>query len=204
MKGRFAFAIVLTYLLPCLVGCQKKPVSLLPEVDLQVGDVVLRCGSGLTSKVVLMADKGGEYSHVGIVVDSCGRKMIVHAVPGEHENCNDVDRVKMDVPEKFFSSFRTCNGRVMRYANAESAKQAACEAYRLYQKRVRFDHDYNLLDTTQMYCSELVEYVYNKTCKMSITCGVRHNVILPMYSLDSLILPSDFVNSKCLKTIISF
>ena len=58
--------------------------SILPEtVELRAGDVVFRRGGGLTSRAVLMADAQGQYSHIGIVVDSAGQKMIVHAVPGE-------------------------------------------------------------------------------------------------------------------------
>lgn len=204
MKGRFSFVVAFAFMLFCLVGCKKKSFSLLPKVELQAGDVVLRCGSGLTSKAVLLADNGGEYSHVGIVVDCGGQKMIVHAVPGEHDGPDDVDRVKMDTPEDFFSSLKTSNGRVMRYADVECAKRAAEEACRLYRKGVHFDHDYSLSDTTQMYCSELVEFVYKNTSAVSITCGMRHDVALPMYSFRNLILPSDFVNSRCLTTILSF
>ena len=31
----------------------------------------------------MAADRGGSYSHVGMVVDSCGVMMVVHAVPDE-------------------------------------------------------------------------------------------------------------------------
>lgn len=52
------------------------------DCQLKTGDVVFRRGSGLTSHVVLAADVNGNYSHLGIVVDSAGIKMVVHAVPG--------------------------------------------------------------------------------------------------------------------------
>lgn len=56
--------------------------SIMPDsICLKAGDVVLRRGSGLTSRAVLMADRSRGYSHVGIVVDSAGVMMVVHAVP---------------------------------------------------------------------------------------------------------------------------
>ena len=86
---------------------------------------MLRCGSGLTSRAVLVADNGGNYSHVGIVVDSSGVMMIVHAVPGEHDFPNDFDRVKMDEAKTFFLTTRTKNGRIMRYSESIVAQKAA-------------------------------------------------------------------------------
>ena len=93
-----------------LVGCsQSAPAErsiLPPDVVLQTGDVVFRLGGGAMSHAVAYIDRDGAYSHVGIVVDSAGKKMIVHAVPGEPDFDGDPDRVKMDTPERFFSSIR--------------------------------------------------------------------------------------------------
>ena len=44
------------------------------------------------SQAVLLAEKDGAYSHTGIVVDSAGVLMIVHAVPGEPDFEGDEDR----------------------------------------------------------------------------------------------------------------
>jgi uncharacterized protein YycO len=174
------------------------------DVCLKAGDIVLRCGSGITSRAVQYADGGGCYSHVGMVVDSSGVMMIVHAVPDEHDGSNDVDRVKMDAPDVFFSSMRTSNGRVMRYADSIAARRAAAEAYRIYRKKLLFDHDYNISDTTAMYCSELVEYAYQQAAGVSITCGARQDVSMPAIDFEQLILPSNFVESKLLTTIATF
>lgn len=155
MNSKILIVIMLAVV---LVGCrQHEEHTMLPDdVCLKAGDIVLRCGSGITSRAVQYADGGGCYSHVGMVVDSSGVMMIVHAVPDEHDGSNDVDRVKMDAADVFFSSMRTSNGRVMRYADSIAARRAAAEAYRIYRKRLLFDHDYNISDTTAMYCSELV------------------------------------------------
>ena len=95
------WTIVLTGLL-VLTACSDntgREGSILPaDLQLQEGDVVFRRGGGFTSHAVLMADRGGIYSHVGIVADSAGQLMVVHAVPGEPDYEGDEDRVKMDCP----------------------------------------------------------------------------------------------------------
>ena len=48
-------------------GCRDRDGHTLYQgQQLRAGDVVLRCGSGMTSRAVRMADGGGCYSHVGI------------------------------------------------------------------------------------------------------------------------------------------
>lgn len=127
------------------------------------GDIAFRTGTGLTSQVVLAADKDGVYSHIGILKKIDGKWYVVHAVPGEADFIGDVDRVKLDAVERFFARDRASKGAVMRIKDeAEKAGRAAERAYELYQKGVLFDHKYDLTDTTQMYCTELVNHVFQK------------------------------------------
>ena len=127
-------AVVLGFLcIAVLSSCEKREIfhSIMPaSVKLHSSDVVFRRGMSLTSHAVIAADAQGNYSHVGIVVDSAGKKMIVHAVPGEPDFDGDVDRVKMDVPEKFFSSEYASKGEVCRPTDetmAAKAAQTACD-----------------------------------------------------------------------------
>ena len=136
-----------------------------PSVELREGDVVFRRGGGMTSQAVLLADKNGYYSHCGIVIDSAGCKLIVHAVPGEPDYEGDPDRVKADRPATFFSSVYANAGEVCRADNDSTARRAARRAWEIYRRRVLFDHDYNSTDTTLLYCTELVHLV--STCAPS-------------------------------------
>lgn len=203
MKGVMLSVMLMVVLLGTSCGSKVESSLLPPNVELQSGDIVLRCGSGVTSRAVLWADNGGSYSHVGIVVDSAGVKMIVHAVPDEHDGPEDVDRVKMERPELFFSSVRTSNGRVMRYPDSLKASKAGMEAYGIYQQGILFDHYYDDLDTTKMYCCELVEFVYQKE-GVSIVGPGRHDIHLPVLNYEHVMLPSDFLKSKKLETIVYF
>lgn len=181
----------------------KKFHSILPDtIKLRTGDVVFRRGDGMTSRVVLAADPQGNYSHVGIVVDSAGSPMIVHAVPGEPDFEGDVDRVKMDKPEIFFSTERASKGEVCRPADSTTAHKAAETALRLYYKNVLFDDAFDDNDTTKMYCTELIAYAF-RLAGINLTEGRRHTVDLPIISTEC-ILPSDIHSSKYLRTIIMF
>ena len=195
----------------CFWGCllfasciqSEKPKSILPDdCQLKTGDVVFRRGGGLTSHVVLAADVNGNYSHLGIVVDSAGVKMVVHAVPGEPDYDGDEDRVKMDTPEQFFSTALTTIGEVCRPKDTIIGRKAAEVAMRQYRKHVLFDHDYNDMDTTKMYCTELVAYAY-RMAGYELIGKERHKVDLPFLKVEC-IFPSDIYSSDFYKSIIMF
>lgn len=188
-----------------LGGCrEEKPRHILPSgVRLEAGDVVFRRGGGFTSRMVLFADTAGNYSHVGIVVDSAGVLRVVHAVPDEPDYEGDPDRVKMETPEKFYSSINAKMGEVKRLrGDTATAAKAARYALEAYRRGTLFDHGYDDSDTTKMYCCELIEYAYTRAGK-PLAGGARHDIHLPGMRLRC-ILPSDICNNGALESVISF
>lgn len=202
MKKLFIIMIAVAMLASCAETEQR---SILPEgCELRAGDVVFRRGSGLTSRAVLAADRNGAYSHIGIVVDSCGVMMVVHAVPGEPDHEGDPDRVKMDTPQRFFSSMNARIGEVKRLrGDSATALRAARFAVDVYKRGTLFDHDYDDTDTTKMYCCELIDFVYRKAGR-SLAGQKRHYFHLPGLNPIRCILPSDICNSGELDTVMSF
>ena len=197
--------MVLAVSCAALCGCAgPKEGSIQPhDVRLRPGDVVFRSGHGLTSRAVMLADNGGTYSHVGIVADSAGVPVIVHAVPDEPDFPGDSDRVKMERPDKFFSSVNAGAGRVMRIADSGVAARASRVAVAVYMRGTGFDHDYDESDTVRMYCCELVEHAYSEA-GMPLTGGRRHSVDLPGLRYRNVIYPSDFIRSPALRTVSEF
>ena len=187
-----------------LCGCRHDgTVSLLPaNCRLQVGDVVFRRGGGVTSHAVLMAEKDGVYSHVGIVVDSAGVPMIVHAVPDEPDFEGDIDRVKLDRPEVFFKRSRASQGAVLRHGDSIVARQAAAEALKVYRRHVAFDHDYDDSDTTRMYCTELVTHAFLRAGRP--LQGISHHHLRFLDIDTDCVLPSDILHCKDLQVITQF
>jgi len=150
-----------------LSGCKKEEQSGMavdfPYESLQEGDLVFRRGIGMVSRVVLAADKAGSYSHIGIVVKENSKWKVVHAVPGEPDYEGDPDRIKMDDIQLFFHKDRAKAGALMRLSmDSDLSHSAARHAIQLYRSRILFDHKYNLNDSSEMYCTELVDYIYKK------------------------------------------
>ena len=196
---RLSLYLLLLCVLACSDGADIQSSSILPaETQLLPGDVVFRRGSGFTSQAVLLAEKGGAYSHVGIVVDSAGVPMIVHAVPDE----DDEERVKMEHPCDFFASTRAQKGAVFRHHNQTIARQAAAEAVKVYRRGVFFDHDYDTGDTTKMYCTELVVFAYGKTARPLPDINTHHLHLVGFES--DCILPSDLLECKDLQQVTTF
>ena len=182
--------------------CMQGGTILPDDVELKAGDVVFRRGAGFTSHAVLVAEKGGTYSHTGIVVDSAGVLMIVHAVPGEPDFEGDEDRVKMELPQVFFHPMRALQGAVYRHVDSCAAQQAAIRALQTYRRQPLFDHDYDDTDTTRLYCTELVVHAYSQTT--SPLTGVHHQHLHLVGFEADCILPSDVLACKDLKKVITF
>lgn len=184
---------------------RQKDLTIFPAgCELKTGDIVFRRGGGISSHAVMMADRNGRYSHVGIVVDSAGKKMIVHAVPDEPDFEGDPDRVKMETPEKFFSPINANAGEVKRLKGDTIIPLKAAEyAMQIYRRNTLFDHDYDDSDTTKMYCCELVEFAYAKA-GLTLAGTERHDISLPGMKRIRCMLPSDICNNKSLKKIIAF
>ena len=150
-------------LLPaCGKGSLDEAGSIFPTTcELQAGDVVFRQGIGFESDVVMLAQgPDAMYSHCGIVTDSAGVMMIVHAVPDEPDFDGDVNRVKMDRPERFYMASRASRGEVMRCDDPTVAQVAARQALAYYRRHTLFNDDYDDADTTRLYCTQLVRRAY--------------------------------------------
>lgn len=156
------------------------------------------------SRVVLAAaDGGGMYSHVGILKRIDSVWCVVHAVPDEPEFDGDVDRVKVEPLVNFFASHRAVRGAVMRLMGDSLAPQrAAVEALWVAERGTLFDHGYDLTDTTRMYCTELVDYVYRKA-GVNLSEGRISRLDVPVYG-GTYLLPGDLAANQRLTVIYQF
>lgn len=206
LSGFIISAILVAICMGTGIACSNPTTdrSILPDsLHIEEGDVVLRRGTGMTSRAVMLADGGSDYSHCGIVVIVDGKAMVVHAVPDEPDFEGDVDRVKMEPIRCFYSSIRASKGCVLRCKNRGVARRSARKATEYYRRGLLFDHNYDIADSTELYCSELVELAYRAGGR-DISDGKRHNIRLPGMKLQNVILPSDFLKSKELYTVSRF
>ena len=165
MKRLVRILVVVSAVLLVMSSCNKQdrpePCIMPANCVLEEGDVVFRQGVSMESDLVMLAQgREGMYSHCGIVVDSAGVKMIVHAVPDEPDFEGDVNRVKMDSPECFYMQSRASRGEVMRCDDPAVAQAAAAQAMHYYKAHMLFNDDYDDADTTRLYCTQLVLRAY--------------------------------------------
>lgn len=204
MPNLLKLGIVVALLCTALAAChtRHKADCHIRQSHLREGDVIFRRGTSANSRMVTLLQ--GFYSHVGIVADSSGHGdlRIVHAVPDEPDFKGDYDRVKMDRLDAFLSPQRAEAACLMRQDDAEVAHKAANHALRLLKKGVRFDADYNEQDTTEMYCTEFVAYVY-KQAGMDIAGNERENIQTPWFKAKCL-MPYHLQRCKRLRCVLRY
>ena len=170
---------------------------------LREGDLAFRRGIGMAGRFVTIAGGSDEvYSHVGIITyngDST-QWLVCHAVPGEAEIEGDIDRIKCETIESFFSINRASHGKVVRVECSDSIAKSAVEvAMRLWNDKVAFDHNYNLADTTSFYCTQMVMWAYGQH-GIDLVEDRNHPAHLPgMHGV--YIFPSDIEKSSLLSYI---
>ena len=200
-KLRTVSVIWIVFLFVCCVD--NKEINLFPETLLHEGDLVFRKGTGLVSRAVLSADGKGTYSHIGIVVRDGNEWKVVHAVPGEPDYEGEPDRVKIENVQEFFGKEKAVAGALMRFTeDSLVAIKAARKAIEVCDRRTLFDHTYNLEDSTAMYCTELVYFVY-KYAGVDLVEGRTTKVNIPGF-IGSYIFPSDIIEYKRLVLIYNF
>lgn len=168
--------------------------------QLKEGDLLFRRGTGVVGRIVTTADREGMYSHVGVVAMLDGEWCVVHAVPHEPDFDGDYDRVKCESVASFLGRYAEADFGLYRPIVADSVVGiAVANARRLSRAGVHFDHDYDLSDTTSLYCTEFVEYVY-RLGGVSLSEGRRSAVTFPGMSGDY-IMPSDLTRSSHLRRV---
>lgn len=188
-----------------LAGCNapnRQPETTYRELTerLEVGDLLFRRGTGFVGQVVTSLDREGNFSHVGLVVRSEEGWQVIHAVPHEPEFKGDIDRVKSEEVARFLGRYPHADFGLYRpQIEKQQRERIARNAVRLSRMQVPFDHDYDLSDTTRLYCTELVEYLFGLE-GITLSEGRRTEISFPSLS-GSYIFPSDLTQSNLLKPI---
>ena len=170
---------------------QAEPPAL-PYGEMREGDLAFRTGSGLYATVLNLDPRKLHYSHIGILVQKDGSWHIVHAVPGETEGPDDFERVKAEPVEAFFAPERASHGLLVHTGLAE-ARRLCDTALRYARDSVRFDGSFDLEDTAEVYCTELVYRLFLAE-GMDLSEGRRSYVNLPLLSGKGCLAPEDLLH----------
>lgn len=188
MRFRVTISILLS--LVFFASCSERKVCDIPLEDLAEGDLAFRCGRGLFSRIVTTAEEEGVYSHIGVVVKEEGRWKVAHAVPGEREFKGDFDRVKLEDIGTFFAPGRAFRGCIAR-TGVHIPDRLPAKAIRAARDSVEFDGDYDLLDSSKVYCTEFVWRLFmdegvdlSEGRRTSVNViGISGDIILPEHIL---------------------
>ncbi len=196
--SRLLAGIAITATASCAENCAPAPE--IPLGEIKPGDLAFRRGEGIVSDVVLFNDADGLYSHIGIVVSHNDTLKVVHAVPGENDSRGDFDRVKIDLLADFFAPERALRGEIKRMEMTDSLRHAiSTAAISKAAAKVKFDHNYNLADTSKLYCTELVQLIFSNS-GIDLAEERITPISCPGLSRDYL-MPSDIYKNRKLTTI---
>lgn len=184
-------------------SCGVGTTNIVPQnIELRNGDIIFRRGGSVMSLFVNSVDNKGTYTHVGIIVQKDGNLVALHSVPDEAPK-GDIDRVKIESINDFFKGNKALNGAIYRTSlSADTLLSVTNEALYLFEQRIPFDNQYNLEDSTAIYCSELLVRSFNKI-KYDITAGNFTELNILMFN-GKHIFPSDILLNKDLYLIYSF
>ena len=170
---------------------------------LKNGDLALRCGTSIESHIVVGVNgENGPYSHIGIVVEKDGQWFVAHAVPGENRR-GEPEYLKLDSIQVYYGRDRAKLGCIMRVTDDSTACRQATD-YALWAvgaKKV-FDNSYDWEDTTQLYCTEMVQRAY-------LHAGIdlaedRHTDVVAALMPGTYVFPCDIVANRSLRLVGDF
>lgn len=193
-------AVACAGLVQCNVPARTQ-VPTIPIELLQEGDIVFRRGYGFASEMVVYNDADGKYSHVGVVVNSEKGLMIAHSVPGGDAEENDI--MRLERIEQFYSAESSSCGEIVRMELDSLQRRRLSEmAVAKANEKIPFDHNYDLEDTTALYCTELVQLLY-RNIGIDLAEGRITRLNAPGFSSDYL-MPSDIYQNRNLKTLFKY
>lgn len=198
---QYAIVIIISMtMFQCSYKANNESSPQIPIEILQAGDIAFRRGESIASEIVLHNDINGKYSHVGLVVETDSGLMIVHSVPGEISTNEISDIIQIEHIDKYFARNVSVRGEIMRM-NLDSAKRKTLNflALKKVQEKVPFDHNYDLSDTTKLYCTELLQLLFKN---IGIDIAQKRITTINVPGLNNkYIMPSDIYSNNNLKTI---
>ncbi len=125
------------------------------------GDLVFRTGTGLYSQMLNVSTDTVHYSHVGLLVHPDSLWEVVHAVPKEPDGPDDFERVKRETLDRFLSKELALHAEFVHTGLLRPTRIVA-EALQYARDSVRFDNRFDLEDSTELYCTELIWRLFRR------------------------------------------
>ena len=196
IKRLLSTVIVLTVVCTCIAACRnaKQPDSQLPELpysQMRTADLIFRVGVGVYSTMLNMQRDSIHYSHIGLLVELDSSWYVVHAVPKELESPDDFERVKLEKLEDFLAKERCLHAEFV-HSPLRRTDRVVARALQYARDSVRFDNKFDLNDSTELYCTEMIWRLFMME-GIDLSEGRRSYTILPSLKGEGCITPEDML-----------
>lgn len=130
------------------------------------GDIILRKGRGVISNMIISSIKDSlPYSHCGILVKENQQWIVIHSLPRELSQTNGVQQCSLN---KYLADCDDYCFMVVR-CNRREAGLLIADAAKCYIKRkIPFDYQFNMADSSAFFCSELPLHILKYRCNISL------------------------------------
>lgn len=155
------------------IGVLNKQLVSASKHNIRTGDVILRSGRDFTSyRIRELSDKDKTYSHAGIALVSDTNVFIYHIIPPDLDEDKGDSTMRMEPLEQFAKPSKCFGFGIVRYKLTEPEIDKAMHYLdSLKDRKVSFDHVFDLTSPDQMYCSEMVDNALRRATDGRIQLG---------------------------------
>lgn len=153
---------------------------------LRDGDIVLRRGLDVMSRLVLTQGDAAQFSHVGLVVLQRNVPYVIHAMPAENGRPGGA---VLEPFAQFVSPSEAADVAIYRRADLTETQGAAVRQTAFAQLGLPFDERFQLSNTKKVYCTGLVLRAYAAAGLALV--DARANIEVPL--LPELVVPPDHI-----------
>lgn len=181
MAGRIQTKIknsyIILFLLYLAVGCVPKPATtdfFCYQTDsLQAGDIILRKSYGMISEIIVkQLNDSTNISHCGIITtDSIGNFYVIHT---SAKIVSNVDGMQICSLTHFMSDSRIETVKIFRFQLGDG-KVIEQKAKYYLRKKIPFDLDFNMQDSTKFNCLELPIHIIKTAYEVTISSSKKPN-----------------------------
>lgn len=162
--------------------------------QLKHGDIIMRKGYGLVSRVIATKLQGDyELSHCGVVIEREGMKYVVHTVSASY---SEIDGVQVQTISDFIRQSKPGSVVVNRFTDEALAGETVTGVMGYLKRSMPFDNNFDITDTSALYCTELIWRSLLERTGVDLFEG-RYENEADLYSFDV------FFNSALFETVLN-
>ena len=132
----------------------------------QEGDIILKCGHGQISRLITKALKEEiRISHSAILVKNESEFTLLHSVSGSLAENDGVQKISL---KKFLKDVKKGTFFILRPEIDSTKTQLVINrAKSKLNEDIPFDHEFNNVDSTEFYCSEFIQFIFEEGARIS-------------------------------------